>query len=416
GAKSSIHVYKGDLTTQRTDVIAVCSSSEYLFKAICEAGEGSIKTSFDLQSKKNPYYSIIAVKAEGQLKSKKVYFLPWKTNSDPSLLRQSIEKFVSDAIERAVMEKYKSIAFPAIGCGQFGCPIRLVAEAMVQEAYRKLQKSSISVSFIIETKRTDVYDEFQKQLDTLKASLPLQLSPSSSPQNSVIRSRQGRCSPARKHSSSVQQQSRSSSSQDRSLSPPQRPRFLVKENSFSAPRRPRSLLRQRSSSSSRDRSLSPPQGPRFLVKENSFSAPRRPRSSLRQRSSSSSRDRSLSPQGSRPVVRENSFSAPRRPRSSLRQRSPSSPRGRSLSPPQGPRFLVKENSFSAQRRPRSSSRQRWPSLTRDGSLSPQGPRLLAQEHPFSAQRPRFAAQIPSLATSPGGSKKVIAATVNKGTI
>ncbi|CAF3951069.1 unnamed protein product, partial [Rotaria sp. Silwood1] len=307
-----------------TDVIAVCSSSEYLFKAICEAGEGSIKTSFDLQSKKNPYYSIIAVKAEGQLKSKKVYFLPWKTNSDPSLLRQSIEKFVSDAIERAVMEKYKSIAFPAIGCGQFGCPIRLVAEAMVQEAYRK--------------------------------------------------------------------------------------------KLFSAPRRPRSLLRQRSSSSSRDRSLSPPQGPRFLVKENSFSAPRRPRSSLRQRSSSSSRDRSLSPQGSRPVVRENSFSAPRRPRSSLRQRSPSSPRGRSLSPPQGPRFLVKENSFSAQRRPRSSSRQRWPSLTRDGSLSPQGPRLLAQEHPFSAQRPRFAAQIPSLATSPGGSKKVIAATVNKGTI
>ncbi|CAF4927004.1 unnamed protein product, partial [Rotaria sp. Silwood1] len=217
------------------------------------------------------------------------------------------------------------------------------------------------------------------------------------------------CEAAPRRPRSLLRQRSSSSSRDRSLSPLQGPRFLVKENSFSAPRRPRSLLRQRSSSS-------PSQEPRFLVKENSFSAPRRPRSTLRQRSSSSSRDRSLSPQGSRPVVRENSLSAPRRPRSSLRQRSPSSPRDRSLSPPQGPRSLVKENSFSAQRRPRSSSRQRWPSLTRDGSLSPQGPRLLAQEHPFSAQRPRFAAQIPSLATSPGGSKKVIAATVNKGTI
>ncbi|CAF3807161.1 unnamed protein product [Rotaria sp. Silwood1] len=164
----SIHVCKGDLITQQIDVIVVCSSSEYLFKAICEAGGDSVKASFDAESKKKPEAPVIAVKADGQLASKMVYFLPWKMPPDASLLRKSIEKFVSDAMDKAVTETYQSIAFPAIGCGKFGCSISLVAQAMIEEAHQKLQKHAISVSFVIQSERTDIYDEFQKQINLLQ--------------------------------------------------------------------------------------------------------------------------------------------------------------------------------------------------------------------------------------------------------
>lgn len=65
-------------------------------------------------------------------------------------------------------ERYRSIAFPAIGCGQFGCPINLVARVMVGEAHRKTQMYSISVLFVIQSERTDIYNEFQKQIDLLQ--------------------------------------------------------------------------------------------------------------------------------------------------------------------------------------------------------------------------------------------------------
>ncbi|CAF1299385.1 unnamed protein product [Rotaria sp. Silwood1] len=152
----------------KIDVIVVCSSSEYLFKAICEAGGDSVKASFDAESKKKPEAPVIAVKADGQLASKMVYFLPWKMPPDASLLRKSIEKFVSDAMDKAVTETYQSIAFPAIGCGKFGCSISLVAQAMIEEAHQKLQKHAISVSFVIQSERTDIYDEFQKQINLLQ--------------------------------------------------------------------------------------------------------------------------------------------------------------------------------------------------------------------------------------------------------
>jgi hypothetical protein len=86
-----------------------------------------------------------------------------------------LEKFVSDAIEKALTEKYKSIAFPAIGCGKFGCSISLVAQAMIGEAQRTLQKHNLSILFVIQPERTDIYDEFQKQINMLQ--LPSSLSP-----------------------------------------------------------------------------------------------------------------------------------------------------------------------------------------------------------------------------------------------
>jgi O-acetyl-ADP-ribose deacetylase (regulator of RNase III) len=127
--------------------------------------------SYNAEINKNSEASVITVQAAGQLASKWIYFLPWMADSDASVLQQSIEKFVSDAVEKAVEEGYRSIAFPAIGCGQFGCSINLVAQAMVGEVCRKLQAYNMSISFVIQPERADVYDEFRKQVDIILSQL-----------------------------------------------------------------------------------------------------------------------------------------------------------------------------------------------------------------------------------------------------
>lgn len=142
-----------------------------MFDAICKAGGDSVSNSYKDQTKNSSTNSFVAVNAAGQLASRRVYFLAWTINSDPSILRQSIQKFVSDAIEAALDHDYRSIAFPAIGCGQYGCSIDLVAQAMIEEACRKSSTYHISVLFVIQPERIDVYDQFQKQLNLFQTSL-----------------------------------------------------------------------------------------------------------------------------------------------------------------------------------------------------------------------------------------------------
>ncbi|CAF4258476.1 unnamed protein product, partial [Rotaria sp. Silwood2] len=153
-----------------TDVIVVCSSSKFLFEKICKAGGNSVLASYKSQLKKSKN-SVISVQADGELASKQIYFLSWKADADVSILRESIENFVSDAFEKAVEENHRSIAYPAIGCGQFGCSIDLVAQAMIREVHRKQQGHDISVTFVIQEARTDIYDEFQNQIQLLEAEM-----------------------------------------------------------------------------------------------------------------------------------------------------------------------------------------------------------------------------------------------------
>ena len=127
-------------------MIVVCSSSQYLFNAICAAGGNSLEASYNAELDKNADAAVITVKAEGHIKSKCVYFLPWKPNSDDSVFRTSIKTFVANAISRAVLENYRTIAFPAIGCGQLGCSAKVIADVMVEEAYQLSQKHQIFCS------------------------------------------------------------------------------------------------------------------------------------------------------------------------------------------------------------------------------------------------------------------------------
>ena len=145
-------------------MIVVCLSSKHLFDAVCAAGGKPLKTSFYAAFDRKFTRPVISVRAEGQLKSKAVYFLPWKVASDDSILRQSIKSFVSNAVTTASSHGYRSIAFSAIGCGQLKCSASLVAQTMVEEAYNSSQKQNLSIVFVIQPPKADVYDEFQTQI------------------------------------------------------------------------------------------------------------------------------------------------------------------------------------------------------------------------------------------------------------
>ena len=107
---------------------------------------------------------VFSINTEGKLPSKAIYFVNWYPNGDPNELCQSIAQLVIDVMEKAVRENYQSIAFPAIGCGDFGCSIELVAQTFVKEVHQQLAKHSIVVSFVIQSDRRDIYNEFQRQI------------------------------------------------------------------------------------------------------------------------------------------------------------------------------------------------------------------------------------------------------------
>lgn len=144
------------------------SSSTDLFNNICNAGGHSVRNSYEDQSNENPDASIITVQSHGKIVSRKIYFVPWTANSDESLCSKSIKNFVSVAINKAVEEKCHSIALPAIGCGRYECSISLVADSMINEAYRQLQSNKLSITFVILPSRKDIFDEFRKHRDLLE--------------------------------------------------------------------------------------------------------------------------------------------------------------------------------------------------------------------------------------------------------
>ncbi|CAF1227586.1 unnamed protein product [Adineta steineri] len=164
-----VHIYQGDLVVEQSDVIVVCSLSTTLRESVLKIGGDLMKYSFETEYKNNPTAPIISIAASGQLAAKTVYFLPWKPNVDNIKCCESIRKFVSDAMEKAATENYKSIAFPAVGCGQYGCSISLVAWTLVDEVYRQLTSEikSLSVAIGKGTVEVEIGDITTQKVDVI---------------------------------------------------------------------------------------------------------------------------------------------------------------------------------------------------------------------------------------------------------
>ncbi|CAF3698920.1 unnamed protein product [Rotaria sp. Silwood1] len=168
--KNFVQVIQGDIINNQSDVIVICTLSKYLVESICKACGKSMQKLFEMKIKENPKDSIFSITTDGKLPSKIIYFIRWEPNSDSNILDQSIRQLVSTLIEKAINENYKSIAFPAIGCGEYGCSIKHIAEPFISQAQEQLNKFSIQILFVIQPDRIDIYDEFYKQLHSIEQS------------------------------------------------------------------------------------------------------------------------------------------------------------------------------------------------------------------------------------------------------
>lgn len=75
---------------------------------------------------------------------------------------------VSIIVQKALESKFTSIAFPALGCGKYGCSTEIVVNTLVFEMRKQLITRDLpwKVKFIVEPDQQNIYDEFCKQLLT----------------------------------------------------------------------------------------------------------------------------------------------------------------------------------------------------------------------------------------------------------
>ncbi|CAF3459991.1 unnamed protein product [Rotaria sp. Silwood1] len=73
-------------------------------------------------------------------------------------------------METAHHDDYKSIAFPAIGCGDYQYPIPIIAQIMVNKVHQEQILHKISVSFIIQSTKKETFYHFDKQINLLNQS------------------------------------------------------------------------------------------------------------------------------------------------------------------------------------------------------------------------------------------------------
>ena len=154
----------------KSDVIVVCWSSKYLLEMIYECGGKSVRNAVNNQLEQNLKNPLTSVKADGEIQSKSIYFVPWKTEANIELVLQSLEDLISISMQQAHNDNYRSIAFPAIGCGDYKYPVQVISQTMVNKAHQEQALYQISVSFLIQPTKKDLFDHFHKQINLLNSS------------------------------------------------------------------------------------------------------------------------------------------------------------------------------------------------------------------------------------------------------
>ena len=94
-----------------------------------------------------------------KLLCKEILFIPWSPSQSAVLTEQTIRNFLSEAINYVIDRDYNSLAFPAIGCGQFDLGADIVAHTMID--YIKMNKCSLDITFAIHPDCHSVFDSFQ---------------------------------------------------------------------------------------------------------------------------------------------------------------------------------------------------------------------------------------------------------------
>ncbi len=139
-----------------------------------EAGN-SVRATYDTEKQRKTNTTICT--HGGKLACKRIYFIPCSQisrNADKWIFRN----FVSEAIKNAANDhstRIQSLAFPAIGCGQYGCDSNFVGKTLIMAVAYELEHQpslQLHVHFVIQQNQQKIFDAFRNQLIALQNNGP----------------------------------------------------------------------------------------------------------------------------------------------------------------------------------------------------------------------------------------------------
>ncbi|CAF1338952.1 unnamed protein product, partial [Adineta ricciae] len=154
----NLKVNKGYLTNQRVDVIVVCSSSDGLRESVLRAAGPHIQRAYAQAKRTKSHDEMIALECSN-LPCQRILFLPWTPDEKLIFTEQTIKTFLSKAVKYVLDENYTSVAFPAIGCGQYGFDADFIARAMINHI--KTESYPLNITITICPKFHNIFQAFQ---------------------------------------------------------------------------------------------------------------------------------------------------------------------------------------------------------------------------------------------------------------
>jgi hypothetical protein len=137
----------------------VCRSSNGLIGSVLHAAGPSVRKKYIKSDTATVEWDMFAINSPN-LPCKEILFVPWEPFYHSVLTEQTIKDFITVAIEYVINRKYKSIAFSAIGCGQFGLHTKFIAQTMVNHV--QTEQYPLNVTFVIHPQKHDVFIAFQR--------------------------------------------------------------------------------------------------------------------------------------------------------------------------------------------------------------------------------------------------------------
>jgi hypothetical protein len=129
-----------------------------LRESVLEAAGPKFRKAYDRKNASAEEFETFALRCSS-LPCKEIFFLEWTPSDHIALTEQTIKDFIADAVEYVLSENYKSIAFPSIGCGQFGLDPDFIAKTMIDHV--KIENYPLNVAFIIHPQSHNVFNAFQ---------------------------------------------------------------------------------------------------------------------------------------------------------------------------------------------------------------------------------------------------------------
>lgn len=142
----------------QVDVIVVSSSSQGLIKSLLRSAGSDVRRKYEQKTASATMPQTFAIKCANLL-CREILFIPWSPCESIVLTEQTIRNFLSEAINYVIDRGYNSVAFPAIGCGQFELDADVVAHTMID--YIKMNECPLDITFAIHPKCHSIFDSFR---------------------------------------------------------------------------------------------------------------------------------------------------------------------------------------------------------------------------------------------------------------